>query len=127
MGNNKLKIQQIMLKRFSLFFVLFSLILFSSFKQEIKVDRGRELITQNINILLDSVERFDTSKIPASVEFKDVKIEQIKIGLIDSVLVQNIKDYNSSFIINRNDLVNFKSNYNIEIVKVNNDDINFFL
>lgn len=114
-----------MLKKINALFVLFSLMFFSSCKQEIKIDSGRELIIQNINVLLDSVERFDTSKMPTSEEFKNVKIEQIKIGLIDSVLVQNIKDYNSSFIINRNDLVNFKSNYKIEIVKVNNYDINF--
>ncbi|MBP4142829.1 hypothetical protein J3S90_13560 [Flavobacterium sp. P4023] len=114
-----------MLKKFNPLFVLFSLMFFLSCKQEIKVDSGRELIIQNINVLLDSVERFDTSKMPTPEEFENVKIEQIKIGLIDSVLVQNIKDYNSSFIINRNDLVNFKSNYKIEIVKLNNDDVNF--
>ena len=125
-----MKNQQTILRKFKLLFLLFNLILFSSCKQEIKVDSGRELITQNINVLIDSVGRFDTSKIPGSKypnEFnvKRREIKQIKIGLLDSVLVQNINEYNSSFIINRNDLVNFKSNYKIEIVKVNNYDTNF--
>lgn len=114
-----------MLRNLNVLFLFFNLILFLCCKHEIKVDRGRELITQNLNILIDSVESFDTSKFPVSEEFKDVKVEKIKIGLIDSVVVQNMKEYNTSFLINRNDLVNFKSDYEIEIVKVNNYDINF--
>ncbi len=119
-----------MLRSFSVLFLLFNLILFSSCKQEIKVDRGRALITENINILLDSIEGFDTSKMPSpkypnEFNVNKIEIKQIKIGLIDSVLVQNINGYNSFFIINRNDLVNFKSNYKIEIVKINNYDINY--
>ena len=119
-----------MLRKFKVLFLLFNLILLSSCKQEIKLDKGRALIIENINVLLDSIERFDTSKMPGpkypnefNVKMREIK--QIKIGLLDSVLVQNTNDYNSSFIINRNDLINFKSKYKIEIVKVNNYDINF--
>jgi hypothetical protein len=108
--------------------MLFSLILLSSCKQENISEIGRELITQNINILLDSIERFDTSKMPVADKFKDIKIEQIKIGLIDSVTVEtlNLNEIKNklSFLIAKNDLINFKSNYKINIVKVNNYDGN---
>lgn len=126
-----------MFKNSKVFFILFCLVLFSSCKQENIVESGRELIFQNINILLDSIESFDTSKMPGPENFKDfkdvkieqIKIDKIKIGLIDSVLVvnRNLKEVvsNSSFTITENDLINFKSDYKIDIVKVNNYDVNF--
>lgn len=87
--------------------------------------RGKEFVSQNINTLIDSVERFDMSKIPRSNKFKDVKIEKLKIGLLDSVLVENKQGTGFlQFTLATKDLINFKSEYDISIVKINNYDIN---
>lgn len=107
------------------------LILFCSCKKQDDKEKGRELITQNINILIDSIECFDMSKMPVSnvslkdfKSYKPVKIEQITVGLLDSILIEsNEKDF-SDFNLQKSDLVNFKSEYKINIVKVNNYDIN---
>lgn len=101
----------------------------------IKIDNQRVFVAQNINTLIDSVEMFDTSLFPPppSKEFKDLKVEKITIGLLDSVFSEYNDDYNKfnsknnqykyfTFKLQKCDLVNFKSDYKIKIVKINNDD-----
>lgn len=118
--------------------VIMVFILFCSCKKQNKEVVGRELINQNINILLDSIESFDVSKMRVKqVSIKDFKnykpviIEQIKIGLLDSILIEddkNLKILNQEkllkFNLQKSDLINFKSEYKISIVKVNNYDTN---
>ncbi|CCB70211.1 hypothetical protein [Flavobacterium branchiophilum] len=101
-------------------------------KNQVKTENsGKELIIQNINFLIDSVERFDMSKIPVSEKFKDIKIEKITVGILDSVLIDNEGNLNkinplkySKFKMCPNDLVKFKSEYKIKLVKINNYDSN---
>jgi hypothetical protein len=95
----------------------------------LNTDSQRVFIAQNINSLIDSVESFDTSLFPRSKEFKDLKVEKITIGLLDSVFSEynrfNSKNNQSkyfTFKLEKCDLVNFKSDYKIKIVKINNDD-----
>ncbi|NDP22545.1 MAG: hypothetical protein GZ091_15895 [Paludibacter sp.] len=101
----------------------------------LNTDSQRVFIAQNINTLIDSVEMFDTSLFPPppSKEFKDLKAEKITIGLLDSVFSEYNDDYNRfnsknnqskyfTFKLEKCDLVNFKSDYKIKIVKINNDD-----
>ncbi len=123
--------------KISAFLIVF-ILFFSCNKQNcLKNDEAKELIIKNINILIDSIESFDSSKIPISPvsikdfkNYKTVKIEKMRIGIIDSVLVRtddlelnNQMDY-IKFNLQNKDLINFKSNYKINIVKVNNYDIN---
>lgn len=114
------------------------LILFCSCK--IRDDKviGKELIIQNINVLLDSIECFDTSKMSVTKvsqkdfkNYKPVKTEQITIGLLDSILIEKnerLKEINQKkflkFNLQKSDLLNFNSDYKINIVKVNNYDNN---
>jgi hypothetical protein len=103
-------------------------------KNGLNTDRERVFITQNINSLIDSVESFDTSLIPPSKEFKDLKVEKITIGLLDSVFIENDENFNYNnqkksfkyfkFKLQESDLVNFKTNYTIKLFKVNNYDNN---
>lgn len=100
-------------------------------KNGLNTNRERVFITQNINSLIDSVESFDTSLIPPSKEFKDLKVEKITIGLLDSVFIENDESFNFinqkksfKFKLQESDLVNFKTNYTIKLVKVNNYDNN---
>jgi hypothetical protein len=104
-------------------------------KNGLNTDREKVFITQNINSLIDSVESFDTSLIPPSKEFKDFKVEKITLGLLDSVFIENDKNFNYinqkkgqlktfKFKLQESDLVNFKTNYTIKLVKVNNYDNN---
>lgn len=84
--------------------------------------KGKEFIIENINFLIDSVERFDMSKVPAREKFKDIKIEKFKIGLLDSILSKNNESEFLKFILYKNDLINFKSDYEVSLVKINNYD-----
>lgn len=103
-------------------------------KNGLNTDSQRVFIAQNINSLIDSVESFDTSLIPPSEEFKDFKVEKITIGLLDSVFIENDENFNINqkknqlksfkFKLQESDLVNFKTNYTIKLVKVNNYDTN---
>lgn len=100
-------------------------------KNGLNTHRERVFITQNINSLIDSVESFDTSLIPPSKKFKDLKVEKITIGLLDSVFIENDENFNYinqkksfKFKLQESDLVNFKTNYTIKLVKVNNYDTN---
>ena len=63
-------------------------------KNGLNTDSQRVFIAQNINSLIDSVESFDTSLIPPSEEFKDIKVEKITIGLLDSVFIENDDNFN---------------------------------
>ncbi|RTZ01459.1 hypothetical protein EKM02_05505 [Flavobacterium sp. RSP49] len=114
--------------------VLMAFVLFCSCKKQNNIkNNGKELIVQNINILIDSVEYFDMSKVPRPEKFKNIKIEKITVGLLDSILIEKI-DFNKSKKINKtsflqfnikdSDLVDFRSDYKINIVKINNYDIN---
>jgi len=80
----------------------------------------KEFISQTINILLDSLEAFDMSTLPRLEKFKDIKIEPFTIGLLDTVT----KEYNEKFKLHQTDIIKFKSNYAIKLVKVNNYDSN---
>lgn len=104
-------------------------------KNELNTDNQRAFVAQNINRLIDSVESFDPSLIPPSEEFKDYKVEKITIGLLDSVFVENDENFDHinqkkthlkffKFKLQESDLVNFKNNYVIKLVKVNNNDSN---
>jgi len=56
------------------FLGLFLIIFFSCSRRDNNVDIGRELIYQNINILIDSIEQFDSDLMPVShVSTKDFK------------------------------------------------------
>ncbi|WP_123955366.1 hypothetical protein [Flavobacterium cheongpyeongense] len=106
-------------------------------KKQNETEDSRKLITQNINVLIDSVESFDISKMPVSSvshkdfkNYKPLKVKQMTIGLLDSILVKENKLNKNNetnylrFNLQKEDLVNFKSHYKIEIVKVNNYDTN---
>lgn len=109
--------------------VLLFIFLFGSCKKQNNLAiNGKQIITQNINILIDSIEGFDMSKIPRPEKFKKIKIEKFTVGLLDSILiVDNQLDgemvYNR-FNLEKQDLINFKSDYKIKIVKINNYDTN---
>ncbi len=91
---------------------------------------GKELISQNINILLDSIEHFDLREIKRPKKFQKNKIEKIKVGLLDSIIIDksNLQESkNISFVkfnIIEEDLSKYKSDYVIKIVKINNYDTN---
>lgn len=102
--------------------VLFSILLCNCKNKENKKETGKNLITQNINILLDSVERFDVSKIPPSPEFKYIITPEITLGLRDSITIDTIysseedelKSYKYlQFELDKDDLNTLKSNYKI--------------
>ncbi len=106
-------------------------VLFCSCKKQDSMDIGREFITQNINILIDSINHFDISKMPVSEvsrkdfkNYKPIKIEQITVGLLDSILIENNEKEFLDFNLQKSELINFKSEYEINIVKVNNYDTN---
>jgi hypothetical protein len=102
------------------FKVIVFVILFSACQKKNNLDRinqnvlniksGKEFITQNINFLIDSVEGFDMSKIPRPAKFNDIKIEKFKIGLLDSILIDNNSQEVGflKFNLDKDDLVNYK-------------------
>jgi hypothetical protein len=103
-------------------------------KKQMSIENSaRELISQNINVLIDSVESFDMSKIQRPKKFRNIKVEKITVGLLDSILIEKsdlnafVKKSKTNFLqfnIKEDDLINFKANYKINIVKINNYDIN---
>ncbi|WP_316633062.1 hypothetical protein [uncultured Flavobacterium sp.] len=124
-----------MIGNFKIIGIIFLFLIFSCKKQNGAIEDGRELITENINVLLDSVEFFDTSRMPVSSvslkdfkKYKPVKIKQIKIGLLDSITNENLTSNEKSkfvkFNIGKNEIFNFRSKYIIEILKINNYDSN---
>ena len=110
-----------------LLFVLFN---FYSCKNKITPEKlGKDLISQNINILIDSIERFDMRAIKRPKKFEHIKIEKISVGLFDSIKIEKNevgkqhKNKFLSFTINYNDIKNYKSDYSINLTKFKNDDV----
>lgn len=115
-----------------LLIIAFITILFCNCKKQKNIqDSGKNLVIQNINILLDSVEGFDIPPPPRSV---NVIKTPIILGLRDSITIDTIysrkedelKPYKYfQFILNKNDLNYFKSNYKLFLQKNRNinDDI----
>ena len=106
--------------------VLFTIFLSNCKKQENVQNNNKNLVTQNINILLDSVEGFDMSTIPPSLEYKNKITLPIILGLRDSITIDTIysrkedefKSYKYlQFNLNNSDLNYFKSNYKLFIQK----------
>lgn len=93
-----------------------------SIEQDLIVE-GRKFIKQNSNIIIDSIASFDLRFInPQTNE------EKLTIGLIDSIYYKNIgggsdKNY-MSFKLRKDDLANFKSEYELNLVQRNNLDSN---
>ena len=110
---------------------MFFITMFCGCKKQKNVEnQAKELISQNINTLIDSIEVFDSSKIIGPEKFKDFKTKKITVGLLDSVIVENTnfkKFENDKFLkfnISKNEIVTFNSDYNINLLKLNNYDIN---
>ena len=88
---------------------------------------GRELINQNINILIDSIEGFDMSNILMPNGQKNLNIKKISVSLLDTVCVEstNLKNKSSAKFqnlnISKNEISKFKTNYKINLTKVRND------
>ena len=126
-----------MIGNFKTLGIIITLLLLGCKKQNETEDSRRELIRQNINILIDSVDSFDINKMPVSQvstkdfkNYKPIRLEQMRIGLLDSIVAKEDKlkikngiDY-LRFNLRKEDLANFKSEYKIKIVKVNNYDRN---
>lgn len=120
------------------YIIIITMIAFSCRREENSIKVGKSIISQNINILIDSIERFDVNfinvkQVSTKKEFPNmhvIKNKKLKIYVIDSVTYEKNFAIDSfqkeilKFIINKNDLINFKSNYNINIVKINNYDSN---
>jgi hypothetical protein len=130
------KMQQYMIGNFNTLTILIILLLLGCKKPNEELE-NRRLIRQNINVLIDSVESFDISKMPVSSvsrkdfkNFRPVKLKPMRICLLDSILAKEDRLKTNDgikylrFNLNKEDLVNFKSNYKIMIVKVNNYDPN---
>ncbi|MEO8236546.1 MAG: hypothetical protein ABI576_00460 [Flavobacterium sp.] len=91
------------------------------------ITEARNLIRLNSNVLIDSVEQFDVP-LPNG---KHV-MPQITIGLIDSIPKRDMKlrmgrsdgDTFAEMKLEKDDLVNFRSPYKLNLVKVKNDDTN---
>ena len=101
---------------------LFTILLYNCNKKVNIQNIGKNLVAQNINILLDSVEGFDMSKIPPSPEFKNKITPKLTLGLRDSITIDTIytskeNEFESyeylKFNLNNNDLINFKSDYKL--------------
>lgn len=117
-----------MVGKFKIIVVVF--ILFCSCKKQNDInDIGKDLIKQNINVLLDSVEGFDMSTLPPSPKFKNVKTKKITLGLLDSIKINdsyslrkdNFKSFKYlKFNLQKSDLSNFKSSYTLNLQKKDN-------
>ena len=123
--------KHIMIKYFKIIFLMVLVIFCSCKKQNNSTNKDREFITQNINILIDSIQYFDISTLPRPEKFKDKEIKKITVGLLDSVFFYDdnyINEWNIKqdvkYVIQQNDLVNFKSDYKIKLVKFDNYDGN---
>jgi len=87
------------------------------------IKEGRQLIQQNSNILIDSAFIFDHNRFDPKI-----KGEKPIIGLIDSIYyklsgIENDK-YLVTFKLSKADLVNFKSDYQLQLVKNRNESPN---
>lgn len=112
--------------KFKIIVILIVAIVCSCKKQVTVENSGRELITQNINVLIDSIEMFDMRLFFVPEKYKNVKTEKISIGLLDSIVVENLSNIKETnfikFNISEKEIHNYKSNYKIAIVKLNNFD-----
>jgi hypothetical protein len=73
---------------------------------------GRNLIKQNSNVLIDSVESFDLRFL-----VKNNKEPKFTVALLDSISVNG-----NSIKLENKDLINYKSPYQLHLVKKNKDD-----
>ncbi|NDP27961.1 MAG: hypothetical protein GZ087_11120 [Flavobacterium sp.] len=103
---------------------LLMLLLFCGCKnKETIISNEKEFIKNNIKTLIDSVESFDMSKYMTK---KDV----FSIGLIDSIVVENRHfkvNKSKNFVtlkIYPNDIIYFKSKYELKLVPLNNKNTN---
>ncbi len=112
---------------------LFTILLYNCKKKENIQENGKELIFRNINILLDSVERFDMSKVPPSPQFKDIVTPEITLGLRDSITIDTIYSSKENelksfkyfeFNLVKKDLIAFKSHYKLFFQKGRSMDVN---
>lgn len=80
------------------------------------IQEGRQLILQNSNILIDSAFIFDSKRFDPKI-----KGEKLKIGLIDSINYKfsstESDKYLVSFVLRKADLVNFKLDYELQLVE----------
>lgn len=88
-------------------------------KQKELIEEGRKLIQQNCNILIDSVFVFDIKSL-----YPKLKEEKLTVGLIDSIHYKNTGSssdkYMVSFKLQKDDLVSFKSEYELHLVQNKN-------
>jgi hypothetical protein len=91
------------------------------------ISEGRSLIREYSNVLIDSVEQFDVRP-----EHEKNDAPKITIGLIDSIPKRTDKSKLGRqdghtfavFKLEKEDLINFKSPYKLNLVKENNNDVN---
>jgi len=129
----ELMVQQLILRKMNgKFIILLISLLFLNCKNKVVGDAksdnlkeqiASEFITKNINILIDSVENFDMSKVP---KFKDIKIEKLKIALVDSI----VTDKNSfgaflNFKLDEKCIANYKSDCEIILVPRDDEDLKY--
>jgi hypothetical protein len=94
------------------------------------ISEARNLIRQNCNILLDSVEQFD----PPLPNGKKV-MPKLTVGLMDSIPKRDMSlrmgrsdgDTFAELKLEKADLINFKSPYKLNLVKVKKEDTNILL
>lgn len=92
-------------------------------KEKELIKEGRQLILQNSNILIDSAFIFDHNRFDPKI-----KGEKPIIGLIDSIRYRfsgaGYDKYLVTFKLSKADLVNFKSDYQLQLVKNRNESPN---
>jgi len=108
--------------------VLISLIvLCGCVKKNHNVDNGHELISQQINTLLDSLDYLNPNRIPRG-NSKSLPVNKFTVALLDSIVteeaISNGKDDFLKYKIQEDDIINFKQDYKVKLVQINNYDIN---
>ena len=94
------------------------------------ISEARNLIRQNCNILIDSVEQFD----PPLPNRKKV-MPKLTVGLMDSIPKRDMSlrmgrsdgDTFAELKLEKADLINFRSPYKLNLVKVKKEDTNILL
>lgn len=88
----------------------------ANLQQKELIEEGRKLIQQNCNILIDSIFVFDIKGLDPKV-----KEEKLTVGLIDSIYYKNTGSSSDkqiiSFKLQKEDLANFKSEYELHLVQ----------
>lgn len=115
-------------------FYVFILFFISCVKKQDNNIIGRELIKENINCLIDSVELLDPNLLPVSKvstkdfpKYKPVKSKEIQINLLEKIKTsyrnqKNDSDNYLEFVLLKKELMNFKSRYKFNLVRDNNFD-----